>query len=74
MLFGQLGTESQQQLLITSFDQRGDQLGNAKETDLLAGQASCHSQRRGQVSLPGTTRADQNEILPFLQVLTFHQL
>ena len=71
MLFGQLGAKFQQQLIITGFNQCGDQFGNTKEANLLAGQAGGHAERYRQMGFPGPAGTNQDQVLSLFQVLCF---
>lgn len=70
---GEPAFEACQFFLFAYFQQQGDQFRNPKEPDFVSLQASGHSDRGGQVCLASTAVADQQDILPAIEVVSFRQ-
>ena len=65
----QVTAEAEELPFWVGFAECGDQLGHPPEADFLTLGASGHPQRGGQVRLPGARRPDQQDVLPFGEIV-----
>ena len=70
----ELSLQFQECPLVSCLDERGHELGGAKEPDLVALVARLGGECRGQVGLARAGVADHQNVLPFVDVLTTRQL